>query len=680
MTGLFSSHPASGKGSLCRAGLLNQKKDWQAGSEKLTLVGQSKEVSTLARILTALKFVVTCLPAVAIIVYLSEFEWWVTVPAAIFIISGTFLLWSLLLARGVCAGKAGGFKAGRFSDDFKDLLAQTSGTGNTMLFSSRTVMRSTRAIRESLEEMTAALEGVAEGNEQVVNAVEEVNQQLQKIEEQVSAAVEAGEELKQHADQSQLAVQNGQSALDQSENIMADNEVAIAEAGDAAEELATFSRNIFKVVDTIKGFAKQTNLLALNAGIEASRAGEAGKGFAVVAEEVGKLAKNSAQAAEEISQLISDADLLMKGIKVKTDRSKESLDVQKDQTRELRSCFEGIVDSTSGTVQKVVAIKGVNEALYEAVVGIKEATGNVFEITRQSAVSSQEISANADLQEKKVKEISEAAVSLTRLIESFKENVDQYNIPKVGYINWTSEIASAHLFKHWYKRDTGQDVILVEIEGEALSEMYAALASGEFDSTVSCWTPGMHDLHADQYPGQLDVMGTNLAGAKTGLVVPDYVTVDDIAGLKDKADQFGGAIYAIEKGAGVTRLAEQANEDYKLGFNIEYGDNQGICDALDQAVNDKQWVVVTGWIPESMFDRWSLKFLHDPKESFGGEKHIKTIARLGLKQDHPQLYRALQKFRWGVEDANAFMALMNKGQSPDQTAEKMLEDIKSSLI
>jgi methyl-accepting chemotaxis protein/ABC-type proline/glycine betaine transport system substrate-binding protein len=633
----------------------------------------------LIRLFFAIKVIIIYLPVAILIFFLSSYTWWLSALLFIAAIAFSSLVRFLLTGRGRKTAVGSGSGRGALNDDFQELLANTSGTGNTAVFSSRKITRSTQQIKESLDEISSAIEGLAEGNAEVVNSVEEVNRQIKVIEKQVEAAVEAGKELKRHAEQNQEAVENGREALGQTENIMLENEAAITEAGNRTDELSVIFKKTYAVVDTIKSFARQTNLLALNAGIEAAKAGDAGRGFSVVAEEVGKLAANSGKAAEEIAKLINETDQLMNSVKEKTEISRKSLVLQNEQAAGLRTTFEEITACADGTAGQVAEIGIANENLYGAVIGIRDAAENVFDTTQQSAAASEEISASSARQRTAINEINDSSLNLTRLLESFKKSTDRYNIPKVGYINWTSEIASAHLFKHWYKRDTGNDVILVEIEGDAISEMYAALADGEFDSTVSCWTPGMHDAYVDQHPGKLDVLGSNLAGARTGLVVPDYVSVSGIADLRNNRDRFGGVIYAIEKEAGVSRQALDANRAYDLGFEIRYGNNQDVCSALDKAVRSKQWVAVTGWVPESMFEKWTLKFLDDPKSCFGGEKFIKTIVRLGLKKDHPRLYRALQKFRWSVEDATSFMSQMNRGQSPDAAAKKMLEGISAKL-
>lgn len=637
----------------------------------------------MGRLFKGILMVVTFLPAAGTIIYLSDYSWWVTTLVVFVILFLTTLLWTLLpVSPGSNGAKTASvsFKGDQANREFYDLLALTAGTGNTMLFSSRKITASTEQIKASLEEMAAALEALSTGNVEMVGSMEEVSLQIKRIEEQMSATVKAGEELSKHAEQNLIAVEKGREALEHSTTIMADNETAITEAGKAAEELATYFKEIYSVVNTIKGFARQTNLLALNAEIEATKAGAAGRGFSVVAEEVGKLAANSGKSAEEIWRLITETDTLVESVKEKTDFSRDSLIQNNERAGELRSAFTEITSCAEGTSEQVKGIKVANENLYEAVGEISSAAGSVFDVIQQSTASSEEINASAAGQKEGINEINDASSNLTRLIESFKTSTDKYNVPKVGYLNWTSEIASAHLFKHWFKRDGGGEVILVEIEGDAISELYAALASGEFDSTVSCWTPGMHDAYADQYPGKLDILGTNLAGAKTGLVVPDYVPVSRIEELKAYREEFSGTIYAIEKEAGVSRQADDAVGQYGLDFDIKYGNNETVCAVLDEAIKNKRWVVVTGWVPESMFDKWTLKFLEDPKESFGGDKFIKTVVRLGLKDDHPRLYSALQKFRWSVEDATSFMTLMNSGLSPDDAAKKAIGKIEAKLL
>lgn len=56
-----------------------------------------------------------------------------------------------------------------------------------------------------------------------------------------------------------------------------------------------------------------------------------------------------------------------------------------------------------------------------------------------------------------------------------------------------------------------------------------------------------------------------------------------------------------------------------------------------------------------MFGRWEMKFLDDPKGVYGGEEHIATMARKGLKQDMPDVYRFLDRFYWTPQEMDRLM-------------------------
>jgi len=65
--------------------------------------------------------------------------------------------------------------------------------------------------------------------------------------------------------------------------------------------------------------------------------------------------------------------------------------------------------------------------------------------------------------------------------------------------------------------------------------------------------------------------------------------------------------------------------------------------------------------------------LEDPKKVYGGEEHIATIVRKGLKDDHPEAYKVLDKFNWGAEDMEAVMLKIQEGLTPEQAAKEWVE-------
>ena len=109
----------------------------------------------------------------------------------------------------------------------------------------------------------------------------------------------------------------------------------------------------------------------------------------------------------------------------------------------------------------------------------------------------------------------------------------------------------------------------------------------------------------------------NLEGAAIGLVVPTYM--EDVNSIEDLADQADKTITGIEPGAGVVAAAERALEDYPNleGWEVQTSSSGAMATALGQAYENEEEIVVTGWTPHWKFQKYELKYLEDPKGTFG---------------------------------------------------------------
>ena len=104
------------------------------------------------------------------------------------------------------------------------------------------------------------------------------------------------------------------------------------------------------------------------------------------------------------------------------------------------------------------------------------------------------------------------------------------------------------------------------------------------------------------------------------------------------------------------RLSKETLQAYYLeGYDLLASSGAGMTAALSRAVRRKKWIVVTGWTPHWKFARWDLKYLDDPKNIYGGEEAIHTIARKGLKEDMPEVYAFLDNFKWSPDDMAELM-------------------------
>ena len=151
---------------------------------------------------------------------------------------------------------------------------------------------------------------------------------------------------------------------------------------------------------------------------------------------------------------------------------------------------------------------------------------------------------------------------------------------------------------------------------------------------------------------------------------------DDVGNQNDLAigTQTEYKITGIEPGAGLMKLTKTAIEDYGLNdWKLIEGSSAAMVAELKKAINNKEPIIVTGWSPHWMFSSFDLKYLDDPKGSFGGAEAIHTIVRKGLEQDAPGAYKILDQFAWEISDMEAVMVDVADGMNAAEAAGKWIE-------
>lgn len=139
-------------------------------------------------------------------------------------------------------------------------------------------------------------------------------------------------------------------------------------------------------------------------------------------------------------------------------------------------------------------------------------------------------------------------------------------------------------------------------------------------------------------------------------------------------DKFDGKIIGIDPGAGIMTASGNAIQEYGLDYELMEGSGATMTAALKQAIDNKEWVAVTGWTPHWMFARWDLKFLEDPKGVYGEAETINTIVRLGLKEDLPEVYEVCDNFKWDDPDIGSAMAIAEEVGDDVEAARQWVEE------
>ncbi|MBD2867838.1 glycine betaine ABC transporter substrate-binding protein [Paenibacillus sp. IB182493] len=244
----------------------------------------------------------------------------------------------------------------------------------------------------------------------------------------------------------------------------------------------------------------------------------------------------------------------------------------------------------------------------------------------------------------------------------------------LAYVAWDSEIASTHVVKEVLEQKLDYEVELMQVDA---GPMWAGVSDGSADAMVAAWLPSTHASYVEKYDGQYDDLGPNLEGTKVGLVVPQYMEINSIEELNDAVGEtLDYTIVGIEPGAGIMMATEKVLDEYGLRdkWTLLESSSAAMTQELQKAYDNQEPVIVTGWTPHWKFAKMDLKYLEDPKNVYGGDEQIHTIARKGLNNDQPEAYAFLDKFNWTPDDMAAVMIQIQEGKSPEEAAKAWVEE------
>lgn len=241
-------------------------------------------------------------------------------------------------------------------------------------------------------------------------------------------------------------------------------------------------------------------------------------------------------------------------------------------------------------------------------------------------------------------------LSFLLLLASCSGKKDDKTI-SIGYINWDDGIALTYLTEVILEQQ-GYHVVLKNADP---APIYATMARGKVDLLMDAWLPATQADYMKQYGKNLEILGKIYPDARIGLVVPDYVDIHSIEQLNANKEKFGGEIIGIDAGAGIMHATDMAIEKYNLDYKLLESSGPAMTAVLKRAVDEHQWIVVTGWTPHWMFTRFKLKFLEDPKGIFGKAETITAIARKGFGEQHPFVAKLIENIHLSTEEISSLL-------------------------
>jgi methyl-accepting chemotaxis protein len=191
---------------------------------------------------------------------------------------------------------------------------------------------------------------------------------------------------------------------------------AIAELGEASEEIRSF-------VTLVRKLARQSKLLALNAAMEAARAGVHGEGFAVVATEVRRLAAMSNDAAERTETIVKS---VLSGISRSRESAERAVGTAKevrDATARASSSFTEIERAVAEAEAWTASIEKASAATRALATDMTDRLDSLASGTESFAAAMQQVAASSEEQSASTEEIAGAANALNSAAEKLSQLV-----------------------------------------------------------------------------------------------------------------------------------------------------------------------------------------------------------------------------------------------------------------
>ncbi|UFJ40312.1 glycine betaine ABC transporter substrate-binding protein [Brevibacillus humidisoli] len=239
-----------------------------------------------------------------------------------------------------------------------------------------------------------------------------------------------------------------------------------------------------------------------------------------------------------------------------------------------------------------------------------------------------------------------------------------------GVTPWTSTVPPTQIARLLLE-DMGYTVKLQDADAGVV---YTGLSKGDIDVFMDSWLPDMHRNYMEKYGENIEDTAVSYPNGELGWVIPTYVEgINSVEDLKGKEDLFGGKIYGIEEGAGMTITSREMIKTY--GLNLQYvpSSESGMLAQAKREIGQNNPVLFLGWRPHPMFVNWDLKVLPDPKKFFKtSEVHVLT--NKGFKEKAPEAHAFLKKWSIPVEDIEAMIVQINDGKDPREVARAWIDN------
>lgn len=211
--------------------------------------------------------------------------------------------------------------------------------------------------------------------------------------------------------------------------------------------------------------------------------------------------------------------------------------------------------------------------------------------------------------------------------------------------------------------------------------VYAGMSRGDNDIFMDSWFPAQKQ-YVDKYSDSIENISVSYDEANSGMVVPKYMEdINDVGDLKGKEDIFDNEMLAIGEGDPAMESMKEVIAAYDVDIDMIHSSEGAMLAAALPKMEKEEPVLLYGWRPHTMFNKYDLKILtnEDAPEGLFEGSSVNIIVNKELKEKAPDAYEFLSNWSISIEEMEKMIARIDDGEDSEDVAQEWIDNHQDEI-